>query len=178
MPFFFSYSLDCHRVTGFTAASRHALVKRTFVHVLRQYGFVPDAHEPRFSDGKGPDVCFQLGDQLALIDVTIVNPLAPSYVVAEAARPGATVEAAESSKDRRHSADADSRRMAFFPLALTTFGLPGPRTLQMLRRCASMTPHARGFMTHMMSALGVAVQRGNAGMINAAMASWWTFGVR
>ena len=68
--------------------------------------------------------------------------------------------------------------MAFYPLAFTTFGLPSRRTLSLLNKCAAQTGNADGFMRHMLSAVSVAIQRGNAQIINAAMARWWEFGVR
>ena len=62
--------------------------------------------------------------------------------------------------------------------ALTFFGAPSPRTLQFLRACAAATGNPDGFLRHALTALSVAVQRGNAGILNAAVAKWWQFGVR
>ena len=58
---FVVHALDCHKVKGATAATRHKMVKEVFTRILKKYGFCPDLHEPRFSDGKGPDVCFAMG---------------------------------------------------------------------------------------------------------------------
>ena len=162
---------------GTTRASRHAHVKKTFKSVLRQYGFMPDNGEPRFN-GVGPDVCFLLGGILTLVDVVVVNPLADSYVDAEARAAGTTLATAESEKDRRHTPLVEARRMHFFPLALTTFGTVGPRSLVLLRRCARHTTDPSGFMAHMCMALSVAVQTGNAKIIMAATSRWWEYGVR
>ena len=49
---FVVHALDCSKVKGDTVATRHKLVKNAFAHLLRQYGFTPDNHEPRFSDGR------------------------------------------------------------------------------------------------------------------------------
>eukprot|EP00759_Apiculatamorpha_spiralis_P039789 PhF_6_TR38624/c5_g3_i1/m.57589 len=75
---FVVHALDCKKVTGHTWATRHALVKRTLIKVLKQYD--PDPQEHRYEDGKGPDILFQLGSQLTAVDVTIVNPLTDTYV--------------------------------------------------------------------------------------------------
>ena len=121
---------------------------------------------------------FLLADKFCLVDVVICNPLADSYVDAEAAAPGATLARAEAAKDRRHASPAEDRNMVFFPLALTTFGAPGPRTRQLLKTCAAYTANPGGFLRHMMTALSVAVQVGNARIVMAATAAWWDNGVR
>jgi hypothetical protein len=175
---FVVHALDCNKVRGYTWASRHARVKRTFSSLLRAYGFHPDAHEPRFDGGSGPDVCFQLGDNLVLVDVTVVNPLASSYVEAEARAPGHTLAGADARKSAVHTAMAEARGMVFKPLALTVFGEPSKASLQLLRDISKHTADPGGFMTHALSALGVAVQVGNAGIVQAALVHWWDFGVR
>ena len=176
---FVVHALDCNKVRGYTWASRHALVKRVFKSVLRQYGFNPDEAEPRFfGGGTGPDVCFLLGGRLTLVDVVVTNPLADTYVDAELASPGATLLRAEKEKDRRSIAPSEVRRMDFFPLALTTFGNLGPRSTALLHRCSSFTADPPGFMKHMGMALSIAVQIGNANIIKSAKALWTDFGVR
>jgi hypothetical protein len=119
-----------------------------------------------------------LGTSLVLVDVTIVNPLADTYVVAEATTPGNTLRLAEAAKDKRHVTSAEARNMLFYPLALTTFGTLGPRSLALLRKCSQLTADPRGFMRHMCMALSVAVQIGNARILTAAVARWWESGVR
>ena len=174
---FVVHALSCNKVSGYTWASRHAHVKRTFKAVLSQYGFRPDAKEPRFK-GSGPDVCFMLGLDLALIDVVVCNPLADSYVIAEAESPGTTLERAEIRKNHEHFERADKRDMVFYPLALTIFGQLGVKSRSMLKKCARYTADPSGFMAHMTTALAVAVQIGNAQMVLAATHTWWENGVR
>jgi hypothetical protein len=171
------HALDCNKVRGYTWASRHALVKKVLKNVLRQYGFLPDNREPRFN-GVGPDVCFLLGTTLIIVDVSVVNPLADSYVTAEAQAAGATLAAAEDRKNDRHVAPAEARKMTFYPLVISTFGTPSSRSLTLLRKCAMYTANPTGFMTHMCSALAVAVQIGNARIVMAATTKWWEYGVR
>ena len=176
---FVVHALDCNKVCGYTWASRHALVKRVFKQVLRQYGFRPDDGEPRFfGNGTGPDVCFLLRDKQVLVDVVITNPLADTYIAGEASEPGFAVRLAESTKDKQYSARAATLGMEFYPLALSTFGTLGPRSLTLLRHISKYTVDRRGFLSHMGMALSVAVQTGNARIVMAAMAKWWQFGVR
>ena len=91
------HALDCKKVKGKTQASRHKEVKEAL-----HYGFKPDLCEPRFDNCRGPDICFQLGKKLALVDVTVVDLLASSYVDKEAATPSHTLRLAEVNKRRSH----------------------------------------------------------------------------
>ena len=176
---FIIHALDCKRVRGYTWASRHADVKKVFKRVLTQYGFRPDPKEPRFFDnGTGPDVHFFMGDVLVLVDIVVCNPLADSYVDAEAAKPGATLDLHEGIKERKYADPAKARKMKFVPLALTTFGAPGKKTKAFLRDLSSYTADPDGFMRHMLSALDVAIQIGNARIVMAATEQWWNIGVR
>ena len=68
--------------------------------------------------------------------------------------------------------------MVFYPMVISTFGTPSSRSLTLLRKCAEYTANPAGFMTHMCSALAVAVQTGNARMVMAATTKWWEYGVR
>ena len=174
---FVVHALTCNKVSGFTWASRHALLKVALKKVLRQYGFRPDEHEPRFG-GEGPDVCFLLGDSPMLVDVTVVCPMAASYVESEATSPGSTLKSVEADKCRQYGTFASDRGMHFAPLAFTTSGTPGPKSLAFLRRCSNYTADPLGFMQHSLMALGVAIQIGNARLVNAAVAGWWKYGVR
>ena len=77
-----------------------------------------------------------LGLDLALIDVVVCNPLAESYVIAEAESPGTTLERAEIRKNHEHFERADKRDMVFYPLALTIFGQLG----RWVERCQPSQP--------------------------------------
>ena len=120
---FVVHALGCHKVKGATAATRHKMVKEVFTRILKKYGFCPDLHEPRFSDGKGPDVCFAMGSKLCVVDVTICNPLAPSYVEAELKTPGKTLESTEEKKGESARGHGGEPKCKLFP-----FGLHGVRS--------------------------------------------------
>ena len=115
---------------------------------------------------------------MTLVDVVVVNPLAESYADTEAMMPGATLLFAEAAKDRKYLVPSAQRGMAFFPLALTTFGTLGQRSLTLLRQCSRFTADPKGFLAHMQMALSVAVHTGNARMLLAATSRWWEFGIR
>jgi hypothetical protein len=172
------HALSCKKVSGYSAASRHAHVKNMFKYVLRQYGFNPDHAEPRFSNGKGPDVIFQLGGVMTMVDVTIRNPLAETYVDKEVASPGRTLEVAEGIKNTSYLDQSLRRGMAFTPLALSVHGGIGPQSARFLKSVAQETADPVGFMRHMTSALAVAIQVGNARMVLAAREGLWSSGLR
>ena len=117
--------------------------------------------------------------KLVLVDVKMVNPLAPSYVDKEAAEPSFTVRQAEHLKRRTHEEMAGAREMDFFPLAFTTYGVPGPETLQFLNLVArKATGEKNGCLRHFIMAIGVAIQKGNAQIAHAAVQNWYRRGVR
>ena len=53
------------------------------------------------------------------------------------------------------------RAMASFPLAFAVFGVRGNATLSFLRKLGRRTPSPRGFTEHVLTAIGMAIQRGN-----------------
>jgi hypothetical protein len=178
---FVVHALDCRHVKGKTKASRHALVKKAFKAILSEYGFDPDPHEPRFQYGEGADILFQLGDTTVTVDVTVVNTLAPSYRRAELENEGSSLVEAENRKEANYGSAARNRNFTFFPLAISTFGELGPKSTAFLRKVSANTAdvtHKSGFFRHARTALSVAVARGNAQIIAAAVAGWYDSGVR
>ena len=119
-----------------------------------------------------------MGMNLALVDIVVCNPLAETYVYAEHDTPGKTLVSAETLKDHTHFEKMDKRTMVFYPLALTTYGQLGIKSRTLLRKCSRYTADPGGFMSHMTTALAVAVQIGNAQMVLAATHTCWENGVR
>jgi hypothetical protein len=115
---------------------------------------------------------------MVLVDVTVVNPLAATYVEAESQDLGVTLRRADDKKDGKYAALAEERLMSFSPLALDIFGTPSPSSLTLLRKLSRCTVSPTGFMQHMQSALQVALQVGNARILLAAVSGWWRSGVR
>ena len=173
------HTMDCKKVRGKHKPLATRGSRKLSAYLLIQYGFSPDLVEPRFDNGRGPDICFLLGRKLVLVDVTVVNPLAPSYVDREAAEPSFTVRQAERLKRRTHEEMAGAREMDFFPLAFTTYGVPGPETLQFLNLVArKATGEKNGCLSHFIMAIGVAIQKGNAQIAHTAVQNWYRRGVR
>ena len=112
------------------------------------------------------------------MDVTVVNPLVPSYVKAEWVAPGNTLERVESLKVKAHSDMATKRGMHFYPLAFTVFGVAGKRTVLLLKEIARYTYDRKGFLRHALQAINVAVQKGNAAILSSAVKEWRKAGVR
>jgi len=73
--------------------------------------------------------------------------------------------------------EAEGDKWEFYPLAFTTFGAPGKETKKFLRLLSTYTANPTGFMRHMLTALDVAIQVGNARIAMAATAQWWLNGV-
>ena len=133
--------------------------------------------EPRYDEGKGPDLLFQMGHQLVMVDVTIANPLDPSYVEMESKAPGNTLVRAEATKHKTYGSLAATRGMKLFPLAFSAFGVLGNETLAFLRKCGGYTSDRHGFLRHAIMAIGIAIQRGNAQIISAATFQWRQTGI-
>lgn len=119
-----------------------------------------------------------MGASLALVDVAVTNPLADSYADAESREPGFALRRTEEDKKKRYGSKSSVRDMQFFPLVLSTFGTLGVDSLTFLRKVATFTSDAPGFMRHMCMALSIAVHTGNARILLAAKENWWHFGVR
>ena len=96
----------------------------------------------------------------------------------EARKPGACLDAKDSLKVSTYGQRASRRLMTFSPLAITTYGIPSKATMALLRRCAQHTSDREGFLRHMTAALQIAVHRGNAQMLNAAVEGWHRSGFR
>ena len=99
-----------------------------------------------------------------------VDPLAPSYVKKEAAEPSHTLRMAEANKRRSHEEMALVRGMDFHPLVFSTYGSPGPQTLNFLNKVArAHSSDKNGCLAHFLMAIGAAIQRGNAQIVQAAV---------
>ena len=95
--------------------------------------------------------------------------MAATYVAQEASSPGSCLAQADRKKERSYGADAAVRETDLFPAALTIFGVPGKGFTSLLNRCAKEVPDDKGFVRHMLTALSVAVQVGNAKILTSAV---------
>jgi hypothetical protein len=177
---FVVHALDCKHVTGYTRTNRHNLIRDTFKKVLRTHGFTPETKEPRLFDGctTGPDILFQVGSEFVLIDVSVVNPLAPSYVEHEARFPNYVFDLKERDKNNKYAESAKARNMEFHPFVLSVFGLASPNAKALIKRLSGYCADPKGFVDHMWMAMGVAVQIGNAKLLCSACKSTALAGLR
>ena len=87
-----------------------------------------DIYHPDFTNGKP-----------AFFDITVRNPLQPSYIVAAATSAGAAALAGEMEKDAYRDDVVTAAAGEFFPLALETLGYWTPSSLKTLKIIASKT---------------------------------------
>lgn len=126
---------------------------------------------PGWGDRRHPDLEVQMGPMTCLIDVTIVDPLAPSYFqgVAKSLTPGLTAQQAEQKKKNKYDGLARAQHCTFFPFAVETLGTFGAGAVKFLETLA--THHGEyvkdgltkeQFLGHAASSIAIAVQRRNA----------------
>ena len=133
---------------------------------------LPAFVEPKV-DGqrRRPDVGIVLDGGRSLVDVTVVHPCAPSYIVQQGAMHSAlgplnAREAAKFGKYRRLAAEANAE---FFPLAISSFGgfgVSAMRLFAVLRQAVAAmdpVPWSSDPVAELVRDLSVILQRGNTG---------------
>ncbi len=165
-----SHYLSCFHARRYCTNVRH----NPIVSVIRKHCNTAglSAHARRDYEKSIPDleVQFPLGGR-HLVDVSITNPCAPSYMMG-AARPGAAAAARERKKIRQHSALAKKSHATVVPFVCESFGTFSNRALEFISAvsCAAEdithTCFNKGsFRTQMISDVSLCLQRGNARMI-------------
>ena len=91
-------------------------------------------HQDRPGDIFHPD--FQDG-RPAYFDVTVRNTLQPAFLAEGAIRPGVAAEAGEAAKDLHHAAAVEQAGGVFLPLAVESFGVWTPHSLETLKKIAT-----------------------------------------
>jgi hypothetical protein len=88
-----------------------------------------------------------------------------------AAASGACVAAAEKTKQRRYQQLCDQRGLILIPFAIESYGPVGPAAHAFLTLLASQSlkQTAESFLTHALTRIGVALQRGNAQVLRRGM---------
>ena len=117
---------------------------------------------------KRPDLDLDLFDFSAYCDVAIVHPLSKSHV-ARAQIPLGAAEFREAEKRKKFQHISQLEKSHFYPFVLETLGAIGnaaQKVLGMLATGARYVPvqfrGPSGFRLHLVSALSIALQRGNA----------------
>jgi hypothetical protein len=122
-------------------------------------------------DGRVPDLEVFLGDQTHLIDVTVVNPLAPTYYqrAAKSHGSGAIAKEAEQKKINKYEQLAKTQGAIFHPFALEALGTFGEEAKKFLELLAlHHEEHVqdgltkRHFMSTAISRIAAALHRRNA----------------
>jgi hypothetical protein len=103
-----------------------------------------------------------------MCDVAVVQPSAPSHIRKAQTRLGAA-DAAVADKHAQYDPMALDEHARFYALVAEVFGAPHGELLKFVKRLASIAKHDDSYgythqevVNYMMSAIGVAIQRGNA----------------
>ena len=142
----------------------------------------PMGYMPPLADGtpdkKHPDISIagfgspsdgRVDGRTLLLDVTVVDPAAPSYIEAEVKYSGTTMARAEEEKRVKYAA-LDDNLVEFQPLAMTSFGELSEESLRVLTRITSVIPGrwtptsatARTPMDYFLQCISVAIHRTGA----------------
>jgi hypothetical protein len=163
--------LECPKLRNTVATFRHNLITQVLMTFLRRCGAAVWL-EPRLStkDDRRPDLFAALGTNLFLLDVTVRNPMAPSHVTSgQTSRLVATQ--AEQEKHAKYDKLARERGARLVPFATETMGAFGKEAETFVHKMADHAAASGASVSRaellygVVSAVQVAVQRGNALMI-------------
>jgi len=93
--------------------------------------------EPNWFDGMRPDAQVSLLRNNTMLDVTVVHPSAPSYLVTAAASELGAATKREKEKIKKYSDLARQESCTFVPIVLETFGAFGTMTSGFLKQALS-----------------------------------------
>ena len=118
---------------------RHDLVVDAVYKILRRNGF-PAQKEVRVHPGteKRMDVVTRFGGEVMWFDVSVVDPVAPTYIGGAAKVPGAAAGARAKEKQRRWEAIAREHSAQFCPLVIETSGRLGKSFVQFRKKLAEL----------------------------------------
>jgi hypothetical protein len=106
----------------------------------------------------------------AALDITVVNPLAPSYLPRASKIAGAALEARYKEKMSKHHRDCEEAGIDFIPLVVESLGGWEADALLNLKRIGHLTAQRLGTPAststkQLFQRLAVVLQRGNANLI-------------
>ena len=157
---------------------RHNQIVLTLARFLRLAG-APTSVEPKhvYSEtGKQPDLLTILNHKVYLIDVTIVNPTAPSNLVHAQRMLGAATEA-EKRKIRKYDELSSQQNYTFIPFVIETYGGIGKKAQTFLDALSvfahdNMTVCSRfDVVNGLKYAIACSLQRGNSLIAHAGYAN-------
>jgi hypothetical protein len=170
---------------GREITTRHHLIVNSIARYSRLAGAVVIVEPQNLFDTsmRRPDLQITLNYITYLIDVTVINPIAPS-VMKDVKNPLAAAKKAEKRKEAKYRRDmvhydesGNRRDVKFVPFVLETFGGMGVQAQQFL---SALSAHSRNHLSAwshldvvegMKKATATAVQRGNGMILLAAYAN-------
>ena len=106
----------------------------------------------------------------AALDITVINPLAQTYLQHSAATPGYALAQAFERKMTKHGEACTAAGIVFQPMALDTLGAWGDSTVQQVKRMGSALARQTGgeegeIIKHLVQRVSVILMRTNANLI-------------
>jgi hypothetical protein len=116
----------------------------------------------------------QLPDATLATDVSVINPVAESYVRAAARADGAAAEARDALKIRNYREGGDGGAYAIIPLSMETYGRLGKAAMQLLLTLAGIAADSgklkkHGFVENTLRKLSLGLCRGNGTLFRAGL---------
>jgi len=172
------HPLTCRANTNNDGRRRHdAIVRLLHSLVIKTTGYAAMEVHPLGGDNRRPDLHAAYATNNDLVDVVVVHPLARSYLRAARTRYGAALRVArnKTTKYRNYAQEVNAH---FVPFACETLGGVVPAARKWLAHVTfSMAPDqvtpegldSQQLLHQAQAAIAVALQRGNAAMIKAAV---------
>ena len=173
------HCLNCPAQFGRRITRRHDHIVDTITSWANKIG-ARASREPRQEEdkrGKRPDIKITIGATTYLLDVTVRNPACPSHASEGAKGKLKVAEKAEKEKTDKYKALAEREKAKFVPFAVETFGGMGAAAsefiLNLLKESKDLQ-HAWApweVVYGLQHSVAVAIQRGNASLVSAAIHS-------
>jgi hypothetical protein len=174
--------LDCQLLKRLSINTRHNMVAQILSTWATRAG-LSTVLEPYYlfehQNNKRPDVQIVGHGDNIIVDVTVVDPTSHTHVTGSSNATLHTAMKLEQRKITRYSAEAKRHGFTLYPFALETYGGWGPTASKLLKhiysmadtmseysRCWSSKEISRGIV----DAVAVAVQKGNAAIIQQGLA--------
>lgn len=127
------HMLSCRLLLGMNSV-RHNILRDTLIRVASAF-HTPTVREPivDYTDASRGDAAFYFRAKPAIIDVSVVNPLAGSYA-AIATKPLAVAEKMEKEKELKYGTRVRGIRSHFYPFVVEATGGFGPRTAEFIEK--------------------------------------------
>ena len=177
----FGHFHKCVKIRRTAVNNRHDLIKNQLAMLCRQAGCsvvveqhghleIDDpAHELKVQ-GKRPDLSVSRSNGLALLDVSVTHPSAPSYLRQAALKNGSAAVLRERAKTAEYKEYAVQARATFVPFVMESHGTWGKQARLFIDRMGTEAEafsgqSASSFRSYARSVLSMTLQLGNARLI-------------